>query len=167
MKTCYVSTTFGKKQTSAGQMVDFNHIYFDVVKPAVESTGLQCMRGDELKTGDLILKSIFNAVLNSDIMIADLTIHNANVLYELGIRHTARRGLTILLSDVQYKLPYDLVHTMAQWYELDSEGKLSGNAAEELRTKITKAIGNGKTEENTSPLYEFFPDLNVALPIQS
>jgi hypothetical protein len=107
------------------------------------------------------------AWINSDIMIADLTVHNANVLYELGIRHTARRGLTILLSDVQYKLPYDLLHTMAQWYELDSEGKLLGNAAEELRTKITKAIENGKTEENTSPLYEFFPDFKLVLPIQS
>lgn len=64
MKTCYVSSRFGIKQeilSGTASEVNYDQIYFDVIKPAVESTGLKCMRGDELKKTGIIHKSIFSA----------------------------------------------------------------------------------------------------------
>ena len=52
---------------------------------------------------------MFRELVTADLVIADLSIHNANVFYELGIRHGVRRNATFLLrakSDRKY--PFDL-----------------------------------------------------------
>ncbi|MCK4308316.1 hypothetical protein KAW50_08835, partial [candidate division WOR-3 bacterium] len=54
-----------------------------------------------------IIKSILRDLTKSDIVIAILTDHNANVLYELGIRHTQSPG-TIMLCEESQDIPFDL-----------------------------------------------------------
>ena len=49
-----------------------------------------CQRGDEF-SGALIHKEILRAVITADVMVADVSNGNANVMYELGLRH-ARQG---------------------------------------------------------------------------
>ena len=46
--------------------------------------------------------------MGADIVIADISLHNANVFYELGIRHGLRSTLTFLLRANIDKYPFDL-----------------------------------------------------------
>jgi tetratricopeptide (TPR) repeat protein len=160
MKTCYVSTPFGIKIDLSGSSIDFDRIYFNVVKPAVTDAGLLCSRADELPSGALIHKAVLSAILSSDVMIVDITTSNPNVMYELGVRHAARRGVTILLMGRGSQIPYDITYSKIIFYSsggIDEEGS--------LRVAVGNAIKDGLGRIVTdSPLYEFFPDLNLELP---
>jgi tetratricopeptide (TPR) repeat protein len=165
VKTCYVSIPFGIKSDRDGLLIDFDSIYTQAIKPAVEGAGLTCLRADELPAGALIQKSIISAVLGSDVMIADLTTANANVMYELGIRHAVQRGLTLLLTATQRPIPFDINYSKTIMYELGGNGLVTDQSAQSLRQMIGSAIRAGLEHASVdSPLYEFFPDLHVDLP---
>ena len=53
------------------------------MRPAVQELNLDCRRLDDFSSGTIWL---FTALISSDLMIADISTHNANVLYELGVR---------------------------------------------------------------------------------
>ena len=108
MKTCFISMPFGIKSDPDGTRIDFDRLYKEVLKPTVEGMGLTCLRADEMLVGTLIHKDILSAVLSSDVMIADISTANANVMYELGVRHTAQRGVTILLTEIGSRVPFDV-----------------------------------------------------------
>jgi hypothetical protein len=161
MKTCYVSMPLGIKPNIAGRMIDFDRVYFDLVKPAVSDAGLQCVRGDELRVGALISKAVLSAVLSSDVMLADVGTADANVMYELGVRHALRRGVTILLNSGPSPVPFNISHSQIVYYEAGDD--IARVAAS--RETIHRAVVNGlRAIEGDSPLFEVFPDLRVELP---
>ena len=63
-----------------------------------------------------IVKSILKDLKESDIVIAVLTDHNANVFYELGIRHT-QSNKTILLCEESQDIPFDLKNYGVGFYK--------------------------------------------------
>jgi tetratricopeptide (TPR) repeat protein len=163
--TCYVSIPFGKKSDIQGNIIDFDNIYNIIIKPAVEGAGLLCIRGDDVAAGGLIQKNIISAVISSDVFIADITTGNPNVFYELGIRHTARRSITILLSQANYPIPSNISYVKILFYQLQPGGIIDTKEASLTKQNISAAIRMGleyKTDD--SPIYEFFPGLNVMLP---
>ena len=87
---CFVLMPFGNKVDSSGRSIDFDRIYDTIFRPAVNATGLQPVRADEEQAQGFIHKLMYERLLLSEYAIADLTILNANVYYELGVRHAAR-----------------------------------------------------------------------------
>src|ERR1700719_3060294 len=51
------------------------------------------------RSAGMIHKAMFERLILSEYAIADLTILNANVYYELGVRHAARPQTTVLRSE--------------------------------------------------------------------
>lgn len=80
-------------------------IYDHVFKPTLERCGYSCTRA-ETSMGSLIA-SIVEDLIEADLVIADVTDRNANVFYELGVRHALRRG-TIIVSRGPDHVPSDL-----------------------------------------------------------
>ena len=78
-------------------MIDFNRVYDEYIRPALELAGLEPFRADkEIRAGDIIA-DMFQELLVADLVVADLTIENPNVWYELGVRHALRaRGVVIV-----------------------------------------------------------------------
>jgi hypothetical protein len=58
--------------------------------PSVVIAGLQPLRADEEVTGGIIHKPMFERLILCEYAVADLTTANANVFYELGVRHAVR-----------------------------------------------------------------------------
>ena len=128
----------------------------------VEGEGYVCKRGDELGRSPMIHKSIFDAVLNSDLMIADLTFSNPNVLYELGIRHGLRSRATVLIcGSGGARLPFDVAALWTILYRLEDDEPGEENFQRQLRRALSETDG---IHVNDSPVHEFFPDLRVNLP---
>jgi hypothetical protein len=48
-----------------------------------------------------IRSDMFALILEADIVICDITVHNANVFYELGIRHALRKKHTVLIKGAE------------------------------------------------------------------
>lgn len=104
-RRAFIVRPFGVK---AG--IDFDRVERELIGPALERLGIAGRSsGDILRAGN-IRTDMFHALLVADVVIADLSIHNANVFYELGLRHALRRAATILIRGRQGgdDIPFDL-----------------------------------------------------------
>ena len=81
---------FGRKPTSAGATVDFDAVYGELIAPGVDAAGLDPIRADQELTGGIIHTPMFERLILCEFAVADLTTANANVFYELGVRHAPR-----------------------------------------------------------------------------
>jgi len=63
----------------------FKEVYSSIIKPACEKAGFEAVTADR-KGSDIIHTTILREILDADIVIADLTDHNPNVMFELGLR---------------------------------------------------------------------------------
>lgn len=94
---CFVLMPFGKKPAADGRPVDFDAVYDQLIKPAVVAAGLEPLRADEEMTGGVIHKPMYERLILCEYAVANLTTANANVFYELGLRHAIRSASTVLL----------------------------------------------------------------------
>jgi hypothetical protein len=78
----------------------------EVIEPACEAVGLQAVRADSLTRAGEITEQIFRRLRDDDVVIADLTGANPNVMYELGLRHTQNK-LTVQIGEYG-QLPFDV-----------------------------------------------------------
>ena len=101
----FVVMPYGTKEE-----IDFNRVYGELIKPALEGAGFEVFRADEeMRAGD-IRTDMFQELLLADLVVADLSIDNPNVWYELGVRHALRaRGVIGIRCRRDY-MPFD-VHT--------------------------------------------------------
>ena len=66
---------------------DFDDLYHDVISPISEKYGYQPIRADECFTSSMIIQDIIREISEASIIIADITMDNPNVFYELGYAH--------------------------------------------------------------------------------
>ena len=106
---CFVLMPFGKKPAISGILVDFDAVYQELIAPAIRAAGLEPLRADEEMAGGIIHKPMFERLILCEYAIADLTTANANVFYELGLRHAIRPSSTLLLfAKDTGQLPFDV-----------------------------------------------------------
>jgi hypothetical protein len=160
---CFVLMPFGKKSDAAGNMVDFDRIYQEVISPAIEQAGLDPVRADEEMAGGIIHKPMFERLILCEYAVADLSTANANVFYELGLRHAVRQWSTVLIFAEGGRLPFDVGLLRALPYQLTADG-VPANAAkdcEALAERLT-AARQGATDNakplTDSPLYQLVED---------
>ena len=148
-----------KTDPRSGLEIDFDAIYHDAIRPAIEEAGLQAIRGDQEHTGGVIHSAMFARLLLSEFVVADLTTANPNVFYELGVRHTAKPYTTIPIFATTSTLPFDVALVRAIPYELES-GSLSDESAEALKLSIKQRIEKALTGpvSTDSPLFQLFGD---------
>ena len=95
----FIAMPFGTKPGADGKDIDFNRIYAELLKPALEAAGCTVFRADEEQRAGDIRTDMFQELLVADLVLADLTLDNPNVWYELGVRHALRaRGPKIAAS---------------------------------------------------------------------
>ena len=106
---CFVLMPFGTKPNIAGGTINFDLVYKKLIAPAIEQAGLEPLRADEEMTGGIIHKPMFERLIMCEYAVADLTTANANVFYELGVRHAVRPWSTVLLFAAGgSQLPFDV-----------------------------------------------------------
>jgi hypothetical protein len=95
---CFVLMPFG---------VEMDSIYTSGIKPAIEAQAMRCKRADEHFTSDEIMVQVLDDILRAEIVVADLSSHNPNVFYELGLAHAIKDNV-ILLTQPTEGLPFDI-----------------------------------------------------------
>ena len=99
----FVVMPFGLK---AG--IDFNRVYAEYIRPALEGAGFDVFRADEETRAGNIRTDMFQELLVADVVVADLSIDNANVWYELGVRHALRARGVIQVQCSRDYMPFDV-----------------------------------------------------------
>ena len=104
---CFIAMPFGRK-TVDGRSVAFDAVWQMVIAPAIEAAEMQPVRADEEQVGGIIHKPMFERLVLCEFAVADLTLANANVFYEVGVRHAARPATTVLIVADEVRLPFDV-----------------------------------------------------------
>ncbi len=118
----FVIMPFGRKKGADGSLYDFNAIYTQLIKPSLEMAGFEPFRADEETSSGDILTDMFQELLLADLCVADMSIDNANVFYELGIRHAFRkRGIVHIQAGRAY-MPFDVFNVRTIPYHITPEG---------------------------------------------
>jgi hypothetical protein len=163
---CFVLMPFGQKKDPAGAMIDFDTVYRDLIQPAIQDADMEPVRADEEMTGGIIQKPMFERLILCEYAVADLTVANANVFYELGVRHAVRPGCTVLLFANQSRLPFDVEPLRAMPYRLSGAGVPADLAADRagivkrLRASREMATKGVATDSPIYQLVEGFPEID-------
>ena len=153
----FVVMPYGTKEE-----IDFNRVYGELIKPALEAAGFEVFRADEeMRAGD-IRTDMFQELLMADLVVADLSIDNPNVWYELGVRHALRaRGVIGIRCRRDY-MPFDVYTDRSLRYHLKDAAPDPAFLEEDK-----KALGSFATEtiaswyeRKISPVYHLLPYLN-------
>ena len=158
----FVVMPFGRKQAADGRWIDFNSIYQDLIKPALEEAGFEAFRADEEAASGDILTDMFQELLLADLAIADLSIDNANVFYELGIRHAMRKRGVVHIQSGRAYMPFDIFNVRTIPYTCDDNGRPDPHHIEKDKQTLIKSIQstwNSNRNQVHSPVFNLLNGL--------
>ncbi len=157
----FVAMPFGKKTGPDGTLIDFNAVYKKLLKPAIEAAGLEVFRTDEEQTAGDIKTDMFQELLIADLVVADLTLDNPNVWYELGVRHALRSRGTVLVQGQRATQPFDIYTDRKLNYSLQNGLPDSATLKKDQAalTKMVKATLESWHDRKISPVYQLLPHL--------
>ncbi len=157
----FVAMPFGTKKDANGNNVNFDDIYDQFLKPSIEAAGLEVFRADNEKRAGNIIDDMFQELLIADLVLVDTSIENANVWYELGVRHALRSRGVILTYAAGSKKPFD-IHIERKFRYGLKEGKLDPETLEndiEQLSSIIKETMKSWRGRKISPVYNSLPNL--------
>ena len=107
-----------QRKAETVRLYNFNAIYKTLIKPALEEAGFEPFRADEETTSGDILTDMFQELLLADLCMCDLSIDNANVYYELGIRHAFRKRGVVHIQAGRAYMPFDIFNVRTLPYHI-------------------------------------------------
>jgi SMODS and SLOG-associating 2TM effector domain 1/Protein of unknown function (DUF4231)/Tetratricopeptide Repeats-Sensor len=132
--------------------VDFERVHEELIAPALTEAGID--GGDTTKVivqAGSIHKDMFRELVMADIVVADVSLHNANVFYELGIRHAVRPRSTVLIYTKIDEIPFDLMTYRYMSYDAASPAAARPQLVQVLRETLA-------SEDVDSPVFELLPE---------
>jgi tetratricopeptide (TPR) repeat protein len=160
-RRAFIIMPFGRKTASDGTEIDFDAVYAKLLAPAVQAAGLYPHRADAERRGGSIHADMFQDLLLAEFVVADLTLDNPNVWYEIGVRHALRAGGAVLTYALRDRLPFDIAGQRMQHYTL-SNGNLDSDKIDAECRALTEMIAGTLGDwrgRRSSPVYQQLPNL--------
>ena len=119
-KRCFIITPIGDERSETFRMA--KGVIESVIKPVLERNGFEDIKpAYEILESGMIGNQIIDRIVNDDLVIANLTGNNPNVMYELAIRHAAAKPIIHICEDGT-KLPFDIKDSRTIFYKNDMLG---------------------------------------------
>ena len=139
---CFVIAPIGDKDAEIGSAAreiweNTVELFEEVIQPACNAFGLEPIRADRIARTGEIPEQICMHLRDDEVVIADLTGGNPNVMYELGLRHTTGK-LTIQLGETG-KLPFDVAAIRTIKFQRTERGLVAA------RKRLSEALSVGLT----------------------
>jgi len=151
--TCFVIMPYGEKQG-----INFDKVYNEAIEPAINDLDIICVRSDRISSAGSIHRDMFTHIVDDEVAVVDVSTLNPNVMYELGVRHTTRRNVTVMIGQKGTPMPFNIAgHRMIE-YESHNEASYV-----DLSNQIKRFVRNGLTRRNEtdSPVHDDLKDLRV------
>lgn len=132
--------------------IDFDRMHRELIAPVLKSAGITGSTTEVIARAGNIRTDVFEQLLLADVVIADISIHNANVYYELGVRHSLRPRTTILIRARKDEVPFDLKTDRYLEYDPDAPADAQPNLAEAVRQSLA-------SKDADSPVFLLLPAL--------
>jgi hypothetical protein len=167
-KICFVICPIGGPGTEIRERSDAILNY--IISPVVQGFGYEALRADKISETGMITNQVIEHLLEDPLVVADLTDHNANVYYELAIRHVVKKPVVHIIEHSQTP-PFDTkdiraIPVASQNLKIAEEAKKQISehieALEKNPTKIVTPIsmtidlqqirGSGRSEDQKTSL---------------
>ena len=151
-KICFVIMPIGEYTTAY-----YNHfleVYEDIFTPAIQRAGYIPMRADEEKACNVIQCDIIQKIIESDVVLCDLSNKNPNVLYELGIRQAFDKPVVLVQEENT-----DRIFDISIIRTIDYDKNLNQRKVKENIETISKAII--ETSKQTKGINSIIKFINV------
>jgi len=146
----FIVRPFGTKTDRNLTEVNFDAVQERLIVPALERLGVDGRTTLDILRAGNIRVDMFQRLLTADLVVADLSIDNANVFYELGIRHALREKRTFMLRCEGDKYPFDLQTDRYFIYQRE-------NPAASLEQLVPALRQTLNSEEQDSPVFKLLP----------
>jgi hypothetical protein len=145
MKKCFIITPIGDDNTDIRRATD--GLLNAVLKPILKQLDFEIEVSHQMTKPGSITNQVIDCILNYDLVIANLSGLNPNVMYELAVRHATRKPL-VSITEKTTKLPFDISDERTIFYINDMAG------CEELKPKLTEMIKKAiEDKEPDNPIY--------------
>jgi tetratricopeptide (TPR) repeat protein len=155
---CFMVMPFGRKPVvppadNGVAEIDFDALWSQAFEPVIRELGYEPVRADQ-DIGALIIQEMLERLYFSDVVVADITIPNGNVYYEIGIRHASKPTGCVLVSADWARPLFDITQMRRLTYPL-TEGRVTPESAERIR----QALRDGARQliQGASPMYQALP----------
>ncbi len=148
----FIIRPFGTKND-----INFDEVEKQLIDPALNRLDITGRTTMEIRWQGNIRLDMFQRLLTADVVIADISIQNANVYYELGVRHALRGKHTFIIRAsgaglMTEEVPFDLKTDRYLTYD----GKNPAASVDDLFLGLKQTI-NAKQQD--SPVFQMLPDL--------
>ena len=140
-KICFVISPIGEEGSDTRERS--NQVLRHIISASAEQLGYTIIRADKISEPGIITTQIIEYIVDSDLVIADLTDKNPNVFYELAIRHATRKPLVQLIQKGEV-IPFDVAATRIIQFDLQNLDSVA-NAKDEIISQV-KSLENGSGE---------------------
>lgn len=154
-KVCFVISPIGEEGSETRERSD--RVYEDVIKEVVDEFGYVCKRADDIEEPGLITNQIITHIVESELVVADLTEKNPNVFYELAVRHAHRKPVIQLINRNE-SIPFDVSAQRTIKIDLD-DFSTTRNAQEQMKGQIKQIEADDFDPENPVSLAGHIRDL--------
>lgn len=144
-KVCFVITPIGDDASPTRRAID--GLVDAVIEPTLRELGFQVDVAHRMTKTGSITTQVIELLLSADLVVANLTDLNPNVMYELAVRHAARKPV-VILADRLTRLPFDVADERTIFYTNDMAGV--PELASKLRVMATAAESD---EQPDNPIY--------------
>jgi len=159
-KTVFVVSPIGKANTPehkrAKLVLDF------IVRKAFPSPEWLVIRADNEESPDSISTQVIKRIVESDLIVADLSGHNPNVFYELAVAHGYERPVVHMITDGE-RMPFDVADQRAISYELENPESVDA-AITSLRKSATWVADNPGALRTPLSTYGAFTAISNSSP---
>ena len=157
----FVAMPFGTKPGADGANIDFNRVFAELLKPALEDAGCSVFRADEEQRAGDIRSDMFQELLAADLVLADLTLDSPNVWYELGVRHALRARGVVLVQGPRPTSPFDIYTDRKLRYRIKDGAPDPACLAEDRAAlaAMARATLQASARRTVSPVYVLLPHL--------
>lgn len=146
-KSCFIITPIGNENSEVFRKA--KGVIESTIKPVLREYGFADIKpAYEINVSGMINTQIINRIVNDDLVVANLTGNNPNVMYELCLRHVVAKPI-IHICENGTILPFDIKDSRTIFYENDMLG------VEELKNKLRSFMDNlSYTDDYTdNPIY--------------
>lgn len=144
-KKCFIITPLGEEKSETRRRAD--GVINAVITPVLDSLNIKVITPHGISTPGSIPQQVIQNILNCELVIANLTELNPNVMYELAVRH-AKGTPVICIAENGTKLPFDISSERTIFYFNDMFG------VEKLKSELSEMVESAlkdKTQDN--PIY--------------
>lgn len=150
-KTCFIITPIAQKDSPIRRSTD--GLIDAVIEPVLIDLGFTYEVSHRIYESGLITSQVIRHLLEDDLVIANLTGLNPNVMYELATRHACAKP-AVILTEFPMKSPFDVANQRAIEYVNDLQGGI------ELKESLKKAVEQTMKEKDPSdnPIFAVVKD---------